>query len=90
MFIVSFNGMMTALSDSSAVLSIFMHVTGVLKGHDMMNQNLTSFYCLLLINYILSFPLILSTYATSSSVWSTQCEKVGMNIKNWNMFDYYQ
>ena len=72
--------MMTALPYRSAVLSIFMPVTGVLKGHDLMNQKLSSFSCLGTITYIMGFPLILSTYATSSSVCSTQCKKVGMNI----------
>ena len=71
---------MTALSDRSTVLSIFMPVTGVNKGHDMMNQNLPSFSCLRIITYIISFGSILSTYANSSSIWSTKFKRVGMNI----------
>ena len=55
-------------------------VTGVKKGHDLMNQNLPSFPCLRIITSIMSFYLILSTYATSSSVWNTQCQNFEMNI----------
>ena len=72
--------MMKLLSDSSTVMSIFMPVTGVKKGHGTMNQNLPSFYCLGIIYSIIISPLILSTYAISSCVWSTQCKIVGMNI----------
>ena len=72
--------MITVLLDSSDVLSIFMPVTDVKKGHDIMNQNLLSFYCLGIIYSITSIPLIISTYATSSSVWITQCKIVGMKI----------
>ena len=71
---------MAALPDSSAVLSIFIPVTGVKKGHDMINQNLPLFYCLIIITSIIGFPFIISTCATSISVWSTQCKKIGMNI----------
>ena len=56
--------MMTALSYSSSVLAIFMPVTGVEKEHGMMIQNLPSVYCLIIITYILVFPLIISTDAT--------------------------
>ena len=52
-FIVSLNAMIAALSDSSDLLSIFMHVTK--KRHDMMNQNWPSFSGLKMITSILSF-----------------------------------
>ena len=71
---------MTDLSYSSYVLSIFMPVTGVNKGHDMMSQNLPSFSCLRIITSIIGFTSILSKGATYSSVWSIKCKKVGINI----------
>ena len=72
--------MMTALSDSSDVLYIFMPITGVKKGHDLMNQNLPSISCLRIITSMMIFSLIISTDATSSSDCGTQCKKVGLNI----------
>ena len=43
-----------------------------------MNQNVSSFSCLK--KWLLKWVSILSTHATSSSVCSTQCNKVGMNV----------
>ena len=67
--------MMTSLSDISDVLFIFMPATGVKKGHDLMNQNLPSFYCVT--KNTPKRSLIISTDATLSSVLSTQCKKLG-------------
>ena len=68
---------MTAMSDSSDALSIFIPVTGVKKGHALMNQNLTPFSCLRIITSIMIPPLMILTDYNSSSVWSTQCKKLG-------------
>ena len=46
---------MADLPDSSAVLYIYISVTGGKKGHDLMNQNRPSFSCLLIITYEISF-----------------------------------
>ena len=60
--------MMTDLSDRSAVLTIFMSVTGIFKGDDQMNKILPSFYYLRIITYIMSIPLIISIYTNLLSV----------------------
>ena len=53
--IVSLNEIMTFLSYSAALLYIFMPSTGVLKGHNLMNQHLPSFSCLKIITSMVSF-----------------------------------
>ena len=78
--------MMTDLSDIYTVLSIFIPVTGFKKGHDLMIQNWPSFSCLIIITSVTSFPLIILTYATSSSVWNTRCIKIGTNILKIGIF----
>ena len=70
---------MTDLSYSSTELAIFIPITGVLKYHDLMNQNLPSFSCLRKITSIISFYKLFQ-HMLLIQMFGVHKETIEMNI----------